>query len=296
MTEQNWRDETWVAFDTETTGAYPVGSEICELAAVKWQNGEIVDSFQTLLRPAQPMSDFIIGIHGITNEMVSTAPKFEAAAPAFLKFIEGSILIAHHAQFDLGFLAEQLERSNLILPQNQTLCSSLLAQATISGVENHKLQTLARHFKVDSGTAHRALDDARTCLEVTLKIITAIESCAASPYALSAQKLGSMMKSRTQSPMSLLNFERFSIEFIERQSHLSAFVHGARRSQPVELTYRGGSRPGQARPVQPLGVIRQIDGDSFVAHDLSAPSMKPKKFWIDQVERVVSVDSARTLG
>src|SRR5690554_5714295 len=100
-----WRSVDLVAFDTETTGKYPLSAEVCELAAVKWRDGKIVDTFQTLLKPSRPMDAEVIAIHGITNEMVENAPRMVEKIDEFREFISGAVLLAHHAPFDLGFLA-----------------------------------------------------------------------------------------------------------------------------------------------------------------------------------------------
>ena len=93
-----------VAFDTETSGAYPLESEIIELGAVKWVNGKIIDRFQVLLKPRKLLEESNIRIHGITNEMVADAPSMSAHIKPFCEFINDTVLLAHHAPFDLGFL------------------------------------------------------------------------------------------------------------------------------------------------------------------------------------------------
>ena len=68
----------FVVLDLETSGKYPIESQICEIAAVKWLGGKEVDSYQTLVKPDHQMSDFVISIHNITNEMVKDAPHVSA--------------------------------------------------------------------------------------------------------------------------------------------------------------------------------------------------------------------------
>jgi DNA polymerase-3 subunit epsilon len=111
-----WKDQTFVAFDTETSGAYPLGADVVEFGAVKWQNGEVIGEYQTLLKPREKMSDFIIGIHGITNEMVADAPTMDQKVSEILEFLGSSVLMAHHAPFDLGFMAIEFEINSRFLP------------------------------------------------------------------------------------------------------------------------------------------------------------------------------------
>ncbi len=165
---EKWQNLTFVAFDTETSGAYPLSADICEIGAVKWQSGKIIEEFHTLLKPKELMSDFIIGIHGITNEMVSNAPRVEDKIKDFYDFIQHSVVVAHHAPFDLGFIAIEFEKAGLKLPEDPALCSSLLSRKLIPEAPRHKLQILIQHLKLHQGQAHRASDDAKACFEVAL--------------------------------------------------------------------------------------------------------------------------------
>ena len=151
---------TIVALDLEAAGAYPVGYDIVEFGAVKWRNGQIVDRLQLLLKPREPMSDFIIGIHGITNEMVADAATIADRVGEIHQFLSGAVVVAHHAPFDEGFLAWEFEKAALGFPNAEVLCSSLLARQLVRDVENHRLQTLVKYFGLRAGTAHRAGDDA----------------------------------------------------------------------------------------------------------------------------------------
>src|SRR5690606_26225373 len=85
-----------------------------------------------------------------------------------------SVVVAHHAPFDLGFLAVEFERAELELPQGFVFCSSLLARKAVVETQNHRLQTLAQYLGLPLMNAHRALDDARACLEVALHCMNKI--------------------------------------------------------------------------------------------------------------------------
>lgn len=283
-----WKDVTWVAFDTETSGRYPIESEICEIAAVKYSFktgvGLEQESFAFLVKPSKPMSNEVIKIHGITNEMVADAPLLSDVLPNFLKFIEGSVLLAHHAQFDLGFVANALEDSKLPLPDVPTICTSLLAQGNVPETPNHRLQTLVPFFGVNPGQAHRALDDARACLHVALKIFERLQ-VASGDKILTVDELAAKMLRRTPSDLGLLYFERFSINALRKDPNLARFIEAAKTQTPVELTYKGGSRPGQPRTITPIGVIRQLDGDALVATEVG--DKVSKRYWLKDVQSIV---------
>ena len=101
------QDCSFVAFDTETSGAYPIGFDIVEFGAVKWFKGEEVGRLQFLFSPREPMSDFIIGIHGITNEMVRNAPPVRAVLQELSDFVGDAPVLGHNVRFDLSFLQRQ---------------------------------------------------------------------------------------------------------------------------------------------------------------------------------------------
>lgn len=267
-TSTRWQEATWIAFDTETTGRYPVESEICEIAAVKWQGGREVGTFQALIKPSRPMGQAVIRIHGITNEMVADAPNVCDVLPKFLEFIKGGVLLAHHAQFDLGFTAAQIEGCGLALPPEVAICTSLLAQATVSETANHKLQTLVPFFGIDPGQAHRALDDARSCLGVAMAIFNRLQA-AAPGEELTVQDIAMKMKRRTLNDLGVMRFSQFSMSELTRNENIARFVKAAKDGRIVEMAYAGGSRPGQKRWIKPIGIIRQLEGDALVALEIS---------------------------
>lgn len=285
----DWRDQTWIAFDTETTGRYPVESEICEIAAVKWQGGREVDHFQALVKPSKKMGQEVIRIHGITNEMVADAPPIGPVLEKFKSFIQGGTLLAHHAQFDLGFVAAQMESCGIELPSELTICTSLLAQGNVPETPNHRLQTLVAHYGIDPGQAHRALDDARACLHVGLKVIELV-STQSKKIPFTVDDIAAKMLRRTTADLGPLKFSRFSLRELQTNPSLARFIEAAKKQQIVEMVYKGGSRPGQPRNVLPIGVIRQLDGDALVAAEIgeSAGSLnQSKRYWIKDVTSIV---------
>ena len=168
---ESWKKYPIVAFDTETSGAYPVRDEIVELAAVRIEPNGQRHVWTHLFKPHKPMNEEIIKIHGITNEMVQDQPYFQDKVHEVRDFIQDSILVAHHAPFDLGFLTLEFERAKLDFPKNVLLCSSLLSRELFKNSVNHKLQTLIKYFQLPQGQAHRAEDDAEACMQVTLKCL-----------------------------------------------------------------------------------------------------------------------------
>ena len=249
-----WQYATIVAVDTETTGPYPLGAELCELAAVKWQAGQVVDEYQTLVRPSQPMTSEVIEIHQITNEMVAEAPAIGEVIGDFYKFIQSSVVIAHHAPFDLGFLALELERFQLELPSSLVLCTSLLSRKLIPESPNHRLQTLVKFLGIEGGAAHRALSDAHACLEVGL------ESFRRSGDEETLQGLEALQGAD-------LSWSCYSMKALEGDPRYAPIIQAIARKAEVEITYEGGSKRGKPRVVSPVGIVRNPQGDFLVAYD-----------------------------
>lgn len=161
-------DVTFVVVDLETTGGSPADCGITEIGAVKVRGGEVVSEFQTLVRPSSPIPAFISVLTGITNAMVAEAPRVDSALPAFLEFARGSVLVAHNAGFDVGFLKAAASATGHRWPGFPVLDTVRLARQLVHRDEapNHKLSSLATLFGATTTPDHRALHDARATVDV----------------------------------------------------------------------------------------------------------------------------------
>lgn len=160
-------DVTFVVVDLETTGG-SADDSITEVGAVKVRGGEVIGEFGTLVRPAGSIPPMISVLTGITDAMVAHAPRIEAVLPAFLEFASGSVLVAHNAPFDIGFLSRACASHGLAWPKPPVVDTVRLARSVLprSEVPNAKLATLARHFRAPVQPTHRALDDAKATVHV----------------------------------------------------------------------------------------------------------------------------------
>jgi DNA polymerase III subunit epsilon len=159
---------TFVVVDLETTGGSPAECGITEIGAVKVRGGEVLGEFQTLVDPAEPIPAFISVLTGITDSMVRDAPPIESALPAFLEFAAGSVLVAHNAGFDIGFLKAAAARVGAPWPGFPVLDTLQLARQLVVRDEspNHRLSSLAQVFGSTTAPDHRALHDARATVDV----------------------------------------------------------------------------------------------------------------------------------
>ena len=161
--------EVYTAFDTETTGLNAKYEKVIEIGAVKFDKNGIIDTYSVLINPEKTLSYNITQITGITNEMVCNCPTFSEIAPSFLNFINETKLIAHNANFDIGFITSEIEKTqykNLSKGQCNALDTVKIARKVFPGLPYYKLQYLASHFGIRVDAAHRAYDDARVCMEL----------------------------------------------------------------------------------------------------------------------------------
>jgi len=150
---------TFVAFDTETTGLGPKNNSIVEIAAVKYLDGKIIEKKNWLINPERKIPYWATKVHGITDKMVADAPTFAEMYPEFEEFIQGSILVAHNAHFDINFLQVELERANIAPPNSWIIDSLRLARAWYPELKSHSLESVVSHLNMNDGGFHRAMAD-----------------------------------------------------------------------------------------------------------------------------------------
>ena len=159
---------TFVVVDLETTGTHAHDSAITEIGAVKVRGGEVLGEFQSLVNAGRPVPAFIARLTGITQAMVSTAPDIDLVLPTFLEWAQGSVLVAHNAPFDVGFLKAACTERGYAWPGFPVVDTLPLARRVVTKDEarDHKLGTLARVFHAEVDPNHRALADARATVDV----------------------------------------------------------------------------------------------------------------------------------
>lgn len=163
-------DQTYVIFDLETTGLKPEQCEIIEIGAVKLVNGEIVDRFQTFVNDGVVVPTQITQLTGITTDMLAGAPNAREVLTQFHAFVEGCCLVAHNAEFDMGFIRHHGNRFNLVF-SNHYADTLMLARDLMHDLINHKLDTVCEALDVQLLEHHRATDDAQATGEVFLKLL-----------------------------------------------------------------------------------------------------------------------------
>ena len=167
-------DIEFVAFDFETTGLVAGKDRIVELGAVRFKGIQELGSFQAIVNPGIPISAEVVSIHGITTEMVSGKPTLKDVLPDFLGFIKDSVLIAHNAAFDTGFLRAALLEEKLPDIDNIILDTKDIAKRVFPGERSYGLQNLIAGLGIKTTAAHRALEDAKMCMKLFQREVEAM--------------------------------------------------------------------------------------------------------------------------
>jgi DNA polymerase-3 subunit epsilon len=158
---------TFCVVDLETTGSTETDA-ITEFGAVKVRGGEVLGEFQTLVNPRSHIPPLIAVLTGITNQMVAEAPTLGQVLPAFLAFASQTVIVAHNAPFDVGFLRRACLEHAYPWPKWPVVDTVTLARQILlrDEVPNCRLATLATHFHATTTPNHRALQDARATVDV----------------------------------------------------------------------------------------------------------------------------------
>lgn len=157
--ELNYTNQVFTAVDVETTGFNARHNKIVEIAAVKFKNGEIIDQKSWLVNPEIHIPYPAQNVHGISDKMVEQQPTFAIVGTNFIEFIGDSILIAHNATFDAGFIYLEMQRNNIERIKNPFIDSLKLARMWYPELKKHNLQHLTEKLGFPGTTYHRALDD-----------------------------------------------------------------------------------------------------------------------------------------
>lgn len=163
-------DDEFIVFDIETTGLSRVRDRVTEIGAVRVKNGEVLDVFSSFVNPGMPIPPNITELTGITDEMVKDADGMDKVLPRFLDFIGDRMLVAHNANFDVGFMRAAAEE--LKLPFTNSYIDTVpLARYIVPELSKYKLDTLAEFFGVGDFNHHRAYDDAETLARVFYSMV-----------------------------------------------------------------------------------------------------------------------------
>lgn len=174
--------------DVETTGLSAAGGDrVLEIGIARLdEKGRIEPVLDTLINPGRPVT--ATHVHGISGDMVEDAPRFRDILPLIDDILAGTVISAHNAGFDLGFLREEYRRAGVKLPFIKPACTLILARRYLASLPSKSLESCRRHLGISDEGAHNALADAMAAAELLRHFIRDHE---AKPDAVTYRKVGS---------------------------------------------------------------------------------------------------------
>ncbi len=162
--------DEYCAFDIETTGLSASRERMTEIGAVIMKNGEVLERFQTFVNPHKPIPYEIVELTGIMDKDVFDAPDEDVALQNFMKFAGERPLIAHNAEFDIGFMKAAAHRSNIEFAPTY-MDTLTLSQSLLPDMKRFKLDIVSARLGLPDFNHHRADDDALTCGRIFAKLV-----------------------------------------------------------------------------------------------------------------------------
>ena len=161
-------DTTYCVLDLETTGFSATTEKITEVGIMKVKNGEVIDEFSTFVNPEKHIPERVTEVTNITDEMVVDAETIDKVFPKILEFLgdeKETVIVAHNANFDVGFLKQNAKV--LGYKFEYTYLDTLsLAKDLFPNYKKYKLGKIAENLGIKVEVAHRALDDVDTTVKV----------------------------------------------------------------------------------------------------------------------------------
>ena len=158
-------DNEYCVLDLETTGLSFRTEKITEVGIIKIKDGEIIDQFECFVNPEKHIPEEVTKVTNITDNMVKDAETIDVVMPKILEFIGNSVIVAHNADFDVGFLKYNAGRMGLKI-SNTYIDTLRLAKMLFPDFKKYKLGIIADKLNIKVDVAHRALDDVKTLVQV----------------------------------------------------------------------------------------------------------------------------------
>ena len=166
------KDNTFVVFDTETTGFNPgLGDSMIEIGGVKLKNGEVVDRFDELINPGHHIDEQITAVTDISDDDVKDADNEENVTKRFKEWIGNLPLVAHNARFDKNMLDMAYYKYGLGELENPIIDTLMLSRVINRDLKKHSLKALGKFYGIDTGEADEEDEENVNESSVTGKII-----------------------------------------------------------------------------------------------------------------------------
>lgn len=160
----------FTVIDLETTGRSNKHFDITEISAIKYREGKVVDYRSSLIKADNSIIPFVVNLTGITNEMISEAPKINDVIESFVEFIGSDVILGHNVEFDYGLVFDAYHAKTGKIMFNNYIDTLRISRLLIKEIPNHKLETLCNYYGVERKIAHRGLEDSKQTAEVYLQM------------------------------------------------------------------------------------------------------------------------------
>lgn len=263
-------DRPLVVLDVETATARGA-PHLLEIGAARVVEGEIVDTFESLVRPEVPIDPETNAVHGIGDEHVRAAPDAREVLGHFARWVGGDWMAAHDARADAWVIGFECARHGLEMPAGPLFCSLKLARKHIDEAPDHKLETLRQFLDIEGDVRHRALADAVACWKVIEACIERMGAPAPATWSLVFARY---------SPITIASAAPRTPRLAQR---LRALEAACRNRERVTLVY------GQANETARLGVTPHLlfeQGERGYLEGECARSGLIKTYRLDRVQRV----------
>ena len=241
--------QTFVVFDLETTGFSNKNDKITEIGAVKVKNFEIVDRFNELINPEKDISYKVQELTGITNDLIKDKPTIEEILPRFMEFVGDSVLVAHNAEFDIGFINQKCKEMNIEF-KNKSVDTLMLARILLPHLKRFKLNNLTKELGVPLHNHHRAVDDAAATAQIFIKFLEMLEKKGAKKLSDVNEVLGGIDYTKLKTKHITLIAQNLAgiknLYKIVSDAHVNHFYRAPRILKSVLLEHKEGIIVGSA--------------------------------------------------
>lgn len=241
--------QTFVVFDLETTGFSNKNDKITEIGAVKVKNFEIVDRFNELINPEKDISYKVQELTGITNDLIKDKPTIEEILPRFMEFVGDSVLVAHNAEFDIGFINQKCKEMNIEF-KNKSVDTLMLSRILLPHLKRFKLNNLTKELGVPLHNHHRAVDDAAATAQIFIKFLDMLEKKGAKKLSDVNEVLGGIDYTKLKTKHITLIAQNLAgiknLYKIVSDAHVNHFYRAPRILKSVLLEHKEGIIVGSA--------------------------------------------------
>jgi DNA polymerase-3 subunit epsilon len=242
--------------DLEMTGLDAEKDRVVEICLERWIGERLDRSVASLVRPPERAGGNA-HVHGLDEKALASAPSFDALADDVLSALEGAVIVAHAAMWDVAFLRAEMKRAGKTFEVSHWIDTLTLSRRAF-GLDSHSLAALCKHFGIDPGKHHRATDDVRALRSVFAKCVA------------------------TLAPTSVRDLWHVRIaERHARPAIVEACTRAAESGKPVSITYRPSHRAAHTMRF----VIKEVTGVHVSGYELPSHSRR-----LLRADRILQVD------